>query len=83
MKLKPDKIERLYYKKGDIARELRVYPSCLEYWEKCFGDNFYIKKRKGVRLYSTEGLEAFREIHRLLKIEKYTIAGVKQKLILK
>lgn len=78
VKVKPDLIERVYYRKGDIAKELGVYPSAVGYWERYFGDKIYCKKRKGIRLYDAKGLEFFRRIYQLIKVERYTLEGARQ-----
>lgn len=76
-----DQIKKVYWRKREIAKELRVYTSKLTYWEKYFGDIFCSKKtERGIRLYDNKGVELFKEVHRLAKVEKHTLEGVKQKI---
>lgn len=76
-----DQIKKVYWRKGEIAKELKVFPCTIGYWERYFGDNFYAKKTTtGARLYDVKGKNLFKEIHRLAKIEKHTLEGVKQKI---
>ncbi len=71
--------DKLYYRIGEVADYLGVEPSALRFWEKEFKQ---IKpKRSGKeRLYTKEDIDLFELIYYLLKEEKYTIEGAKQKL---
>ncbi len=79
-RVKPDEINRLYYSKRHIAAELGVPQSTLTYWESFFGDRFFAKKAKGVRRYDEKSLLLFKRVYTLLKIDKFTLQGAKQKL---
>ena len=53
-------------------------PHVLRYWESEFDVLGPRKNRAGRRVYTNEDIETVRRIQRLLKEEKYTIAGARQ-----
>ena len=69
-----------YYRKGEIAKELKVFPSTIGYWEKFFCVPRAKYTASGAGLYDAAGLSSFREINRLVKVEKYTLEGAKRQL---
>ncbi len=69
-----------YYKIGEVAQILGVNASTLRFWEKAFGGYIKPVKRNNKRLYRRESLETLKLIKFLLKDEKYTIEGARQKL---
>lgn len=74
--------EKLYYKIGEIAEILNVNTSVLRFWETQFTVLSPSKTKTGQRLYSRRELELVQEIHRLLYIQKLTIAGARARLSL-
>ncbi len=69
-----------YYKISEVAEMIGVNASTLRFWEKEFGHYIKVVKRNNKRLYPRESLENIKLIKFLLKDEKYTIEGAKQKL---
>ncbi len=74
------KKNKKYYSIGEVARLLQVEPYVLRFWEKEFRRQIRPIRIGGRRLYSTEHIEIFRKIKRLLYEEGYTIAGAKKRL---
>jgi len=71
--------EKLYYRISEVARMVGVEPSTLRFWESQF-PQIQPKRNGKDRLYSPADIELFQTIKYLLKEEKYTIEGAKQKL---
>ncbi|MDR2456525.1 MAG: MerR family transcriptional regulator, partial [Deltaproteobacteria bacterium] len=71
---------KLYYKLSDIAEILDVEKHVLKYWEDVFGIFKPAKVGRRLNLYSSEDLENFKEIRRLVHGERYTVEGAKMKL---
>lgn len=75
-------VERRYWSVGEVARKLEVAPSAIRYWIDEFGMDARIKRnRHQDRMLESADVELLREIHRLLKAELYTVAGVRRKLV--
>lgn len=83
MSLAAEKIDfpdKLFYKIGEVSRIAGVEPYVLRYWETEFS---FLKPRKskaGQRVYLRKDVETILKIKTLLYEEKYTIAGVRQRL---
>ncbi len=73
----PD-IPRLYYSIGEVGEMVGQEPHVLRYWESEFDVLSPRKNRAGRRVYTEDDIATIRRIHRLLKEEKYTIAGARQ-----
>ena len=71
---------KLYYKLSDIAVVLEVEKHVLKYWEDVFGIFRPAKVGRRLNLYTSEDLENFREIRRLVHGERYTVEGAKMRL---
>jgi DNA-binding transcriptional MerR regulator len=66
---------------GDLARELDVPHHVLRYWQTEFAIHREVKRmRGGSRVYPPHVADLFREVHRLLRVEFFTIAGAKRQL---
>lgn len=77
---KTDADLKLYYSIGEIADMLNVATSCIRFWLEEF--HLDIKKnKKGNRQFRHADVEVMREIHRLVKIEGYTLEGAKRKFV--
>ncbi len=64
---------------GEVAEMTGVAVHTLRYWESEFGDYFSPIRTKGrQRRYSENEVKKILEIKRLLKVDKYSIAGAKQ-----
>ncbi len=70
-----------YYTIGEIAAELEVSVSLLRLWANEF-DFLVNPKRNGKqnRLFSQKDTENLRLIYHLIKVEKYSLKGAKEKL---
>jgi len=72
--------DKLFFKIGEVAEIAGVEQHVLRYWE----DEFEIlkpnKNKSGQRLYQKKDIEHVLEIKDLLYVDKFTIAGAKQKL---
>ena len=72
--------KKLYYKIGEVCKELDIQPYVLRYWETEFPSLSPNKSRSGQRVYSAKEIVLIRRIKQLLYDEGYTIAGAKKKL---
>jgi len=80
MPYKEKKIEKLYYSIGEVSRMLEVPVSTVRFWENEFNILNPMKNKKGNRMFTSTDLKNLTIIHKLLKEEGMTIAGVKKKL---
>lgn len=75
----PDaEMEKLYYSIGEVSDLVGQEPHVLRYWEQEFDVLSPRKNRAGRRVYTEEDIATVERIRRLLKDEKYTIAGARQ-----
>jgi DNA-binding transcriptional MerR regulator len=72
--------EKLFYTIGEASQLIDVKPYVLRYWETEFKQLNPRKSETGQRVYRTKDIQISQTIKRLLYVEKYTIAGAKQKL---
>lgn len=72
-------IEKIYYSIGELATMLHVPQSAIRFWEVKF-DMAVKRNWRGIRKFHKEEVEKIKQIHHLLKVEGYTIAGAKRKL---
>jgi DNA-binding transcriptional MerR regulator len=75
-----DKITKLYYSIGEVAKLVGVETHVLRYWENEFPQLNPRKNNAGRRTYTREDLEAAYRIYELLRVDKYTLAGARQVL---
>jgi DNA-binding transcriptional MerR regulator len=80
MPYKEKTIEKLYYSIGEVSRMLDVPVSTVRFWENEFDILKPMKSKKGNRMFTATDLKNLMIIHRMLKEERMTIAGVKKKL---
>jgi DNA-binding transcriptional MerR regulator len=80
MPYKEKKIEKLYYSIGEVSRMLNVPISTVRFWENEFDILKPMKNKKGNRMFTGTDVKNLGIIHRLLKEEGMTMAGVKKKL---
>lgn len=58
-----------------------VHKATLRYWEKIFGPYVQPSRTSGNhRLYSSDDVHRILELKRLMKVEGYTVSGVRRKL---
>lgn len=80
MPYKEKKIEKLYYSIGEVSGILNVPVSTVRFWENEFDILKPMKNKKGNRMFTATDVKNLMIIHRLLKEEGMTMAGVKKKL---
>lgn len=80
MPYKEKKIEKLYYSIGEVSRMIEVPVSTVRFWENEFNILKPMKNKKGNRMFTGTDVKNLMIIHRLLKEEGMTMAGVKKKL---
>lgn len=71
--------QKLYFRIGEVARELGVKPHVIRFWEK----EFKLRPKKSAsnqRIFSHRDVERLRTIKYLLKDEHYTIEGARRYL---
>ncbi len=82
-KLKSDtEIKKMFYKMGEVSKQIGVPPSMLRFWEKefdCLKDIH--KNRKGDRLYTEQNLEDLKTIHFIVKEKGYTLQGANEYML--
>ena len=62
-----DKLDKRFYKIGDVAEILHIPESTLRYWEKQFTIIKPRRNSKNPRLYTPADIEVIRKIHYLVK----------------
>ena len=72
--------DKLFFKIGEVAKLTRVEQHVLRYWEDEFEALQPKKNKSGQRFYEKKDVELIFKIQRLLYLERYTIAGAKQKM---
>jgi DNA-binding transcriptional MerR regulator len=77
---KKDKDTKLYYSIGEVAQMFHVKESTLRFWEKQFDSISPRTNAKGVRFYKQEDIDHIRLIHYLVKEQRLTLAGAREKL---
>jgi DNA-binding transcriptional MerR regulator len=83
MPYKEKNIEKLYYSIGEVSGMLEVPVSTVRFWENEFDILKPMKNKKGNRMFTASDVKNLMIIHRLLKEEGMTMAGVKRKLTAK
>ena len=73
-------MEKLYYSIGEVSDIVGQEPHVLRYWEQEFDVLSPRKNRAGRRIYTEEDVATVKRIRHLLKDEKNTIAGARQRI---
>lgn len=73
-------IDRLYYSITEVSKLLNEEQHVLRYWEREFPQLRPQKNRAGNRVYSEKDIAILKVIRRLLREERYTVAGAKEHL---
>ncbi len=68
-------IEKKYYSIGEVADLFEVNTSLIRFWEGHFVELKPQKKKGGVRKYTKEDIDTFKQIFNLVKVKGYTIKG--------
>ena len=74
------RLERSWYRIGEVSKLLGVEPHVLRYWESEFRGLRMERSKSGQRVYSRAVVERFVWIRHLLYVERYTIEGARRKL---
>jgi len=80
---KSNTIERRYYSIGEVSRMTGLQAYVLRYWEKEFAVLRPKKNRGGSRQYTSRDIELVNRIKHLRTNEKLTIAGARNKLMMR
>jgi DNA-binding transcriptional MerR regulator len=80
MPYKEKNIEKLYYSIGEVSEMLGLPVSTVRFWENEFDVLKPMKNKKGNRMFTANDLKNLKIIHRLLKEDGMTLAGVKKKM---
>ena len=73
-------MQKLYYSITEIGHEVDEETHILRYWEKEFPQLNPKKNRAGNRIYSTNDLDLIKLIKKLLRQEKLSVKGAKDKI---
>ena len=74
------RIRKLYFTIAEVSAATGLDAHVLRFWETEFAELRPRKNRSGHRTYTEEDIETVRRIQHLLKEEKYTIDGARQRL---
>ena len=74
------RLEKLFYKIGEVSLITGLEPYVLRYWETEFPSLSPKKSRGGQRVYLKKDVEAILAIKRMLYQEGFTIAGARKRL---
>lgn len=77
---KTDKLQKLYFRIGEVANIVGVEPHVLRYWESEFRSVRPQKSARGQRIYSRRDVDTLLKVKELLYAHRFTIAGAKRKL---
>ena len=80
MTYKEEKIEKLFYPIGEVAKIFDVSVSSIRYWEKEFTILKPKKNKKGNRMFTKKDLDNLMIIYHLIKERGFTLDGAKKKL---
>jgi|TARA_B110000444_G_scaffold198903_1_gene190144 DNA-binding transcriptional MerR regulator len=72
--------QKIFYKIGEVAKELNVNVSLIRFWEKEFDILNPKKNKKGNRLFTTKDFNNLKIIYHLVKERGFTLDGAKKKL---
>jgi DNA-binding transcriptional MerR regulator len=75
--------EKRYYSISEVARMTDLEPYVLRYWEKEFSILRPSKNRGGSRQYTARDIEVINKIKHLRTEEKLTIAGARNRLMMR
>jgi DNA-binding transcriptional MerR regulator len=75
-----DKLQKLYFRIGEVASIVGVEPHVLRYWESEFRSVRPQKSARGQRIYSRRDVDTLLKVKELLYAHRFTIAGAKRKL---
>ncbi|NJK86016.1 MAG: MerR family transcriptional regulator [Bacteroidales bacterium] len=80
MPYKENKVEKLYYSIGEVAKIFDVNTSLIRFWEKEFDVIKPMKNKKGNRFFTKQDIDNFYLIYHLVKEKGMTLSGAKKKI---
>jgi len=80
MSIAKKETKKLFYKIGEVAKELDVNVSLIRFWEKEFDIIKPKKNKKGNRLFTQKDFDNLKTIYFLVKERGYTLDGAKRKI---
>ncbi|MBA7529350.1 hypothetical protein ES705_21546 [subsurface metagenome] len=80
MPYKEQKVEKLYYSIGEVAKMFNVNTSLIRFWEKEFDIIKPRKNKKGNRFFTKQDINNLHLIYHLVKERGMTLRGAKKKL---
>jgi len=72
--------DKMFFKIREAAAIVGVAPHVLRYWETEFPQLAPQKNRNGQRIYTRKDVEAALNIRNLLRVDRFSIAGAREKL---
>ncbi|MDH4183981.1 MAG: MerR family transcriptional regulator [Nitrospinota bacterium] len=72
--------DKMFFKIREVSQVVGVKPHVLRYWETEFPTLAPKKNRNGQRIYTRKEIETALEIKKLLHVERFSIAGARQRL---
>lgn len=78
--MKHSAIQKLYHSITEVSRLIGEEQHVLRYWEREFSQLRPQKNRAGNRVYTQRDMAVLRIVKRLLRQERYTVAGAKEYL---
>lgn len=78
LRINSDPVKK-YWDIGEIERLLNEQACNIRYWCKMFGLELH-RSKNNYRKFTKEDVIRLTEIHRLLRVDRYTIEGAKKKL---
>lgn len=72
--------QKIFYKIGEVAKELNVNVSLIRFWEKEFDILNPKKNKKGNRLFTQKDFDYLKIIYHLVKERGFTLDGAKKRL---
>lgn len=72
--------QKIFYKIGEVAKELNVNVSLIRFWEKEFEILKPKKNKKGNRFFTKKDFNNLHIIYHLVKERGFTLDGAKRKL---
>lgn len=73
-------MDKLYYSISEVSKMVDEEQHILRYWEKEFSEIKPRKNRAGNRVYSSRDLAVIKTVKELLREEKLSLKGAKQKI---
>mgnify|MGYP001805881326 CR=1 FL=1 len=80
MEVEEQKNDKLFYSIGEVAEMFGVNTSLIRFWEKEFDVIKPKKNAKGNRLFTVKDIQNFKLIYHLVKEQRMTLDGARQKL---